>query len=116
MPFERFTKIRTKFFDPRATICKNGVLYINGPFAEQTQPHKYCVSYFSKEDKAIGLRFTSDTNEEGLLKATKRTTAHGSFICLRSFLAYHNITFDHSIKLHPVYNAKEDMWIMKLER
>ena len=72
--FEKFTAIGGSFAQ-KVSIRNTGALGLSqGVMRKQnlTEGHWYAVLYFDEENKAIGIRFTEDGEEDGAIRVQRR--------------------------------------------
>lgn len=115
MAFEKFTQTGHRF-KPKISIWgKGGQIGFNqGAISRYNLgSYRYAILFFDRENKRIGLRFTNDENEEGIIKFNTRKT--GGVIPGKAFMDYYGIDYSKTKKFDMVFDEENEMYIVNLE-
>lgn len=120
MPFERFLRpprIPPGTREPMLSIWQRGQIGLNKNLVEslRLRTARFAILFFDVETSRLGLRFTSDEDEPGIL-ALVPTRCQGLFISAISFFHYHEIPYHETQNYHVTYNTSEDLYVVDLTR
>lgn len=89
MAFVKFTEAG-RSFAPKCSINPRGTIAFNEGAKKRYNLGKFsfCILYYDADTKKIGIRFTSNNNEEGVLKIRNRKS--GIAIAAKSFFDFFN--------------------------
>lgn len=115
MGFKRFTKTKGRGYKPKVSIWSRGQIGFNQGAVERynLRDFKYAVLFFDAETKRIGMKFTNDENEEGIVKLVKRTT--GLSFSARAFLDFYNIEYSKTEKYDVEYIPEDELYAIQLQ-
>lgn len=113
MAFEKFTLIR-RSYKPRASIRSNGQIGLSKGAVTRykLEGYNYCVLFYDKELKKIGIKFTQDKVEEGTLKL-KIKQGNGA-ISAKSFLEYYQINYKEGKGFDAEWDDVEKMLVFQI--
>lgn len=115
MTFERFTKTRGRAYTPKASIWSRGQLGFNQGAIEKfnLKDYDYAVLFYDREAKKIGVKFTNDNSEEGVVKVVRRPTG-GASISAKAFLVHYEIAHSETKKYDVEYDRDNDLYVITL--
>ena len=92
MPFERFTKTRSRGLIPKVSIWSRGQIGFNKSAVAKFEIDKfdYLVLFYDKDSKRIGIKLTND-QEEGAIKIIRKLASGGALVSAKSFLFHYDI-------------------------
>lgn len=113
MAFEKFVKTG-KSYQPKLSIWTRGQFFLNQGAVERydLKKYKYVILYFDKENNQIGMKFTVDEKEEGAKGLIFRD--NNIVFSAKSFLDYFNINHKSNKKYDIDFDAKSEMYSVKL--
>lgn len=108
MAFEKFT-MAGKSFAPKVSIWSKGQIGFNNGATSRFQINEFdfAILLFDKEQNKIGIQFTKDGNEEGIIKLNKRAT--GTSVGAKSFLDYYDIDYAETAQYDIELNKEENL-------
>jgi hypothetical protein len=115
MPFEKFTQTGQRF-NPKISIWEGGQIGFNqGAITRYNlENYKFAILFFDRENKRIGIKFTNNEKEEGIIKFNQRKT--GGVISGKAFLDYYDINYSQTIKNLDIFFDKEnEIYVVNLE-
>ncbi len=74
--------------------------------------YDYVVFMFDPDERKIGFLFTSDENEEGVVKLNKRDT--GIIVGAKSFLDYYNIKYEETTQYTLKHDKVTELYVINL--
>ena len=117
MTFRRHKRTNFREGGPRASIWRHGQIGINRMATEKYKLHdfEYAVLFYDESTKKIGIMFTNDEKEEGIIKFIRRGKKGGFHISGISFLKLNNI--DHSEKKNfPLeWDSENELYTFQVE-
>lgn len=114
MPFERFTK-RIRSTKPKVSIWSRGQIGFNSGVVQKfnLDQFDYAVLFFDRENRMIGVKFTSDENEAGVIKVTKRP--NGISFSAKGFLQYYDVDHTETKQYDVVKDVESDIFVVDLK-
>jgi len=114
MSFERFTKTG-RSYKPKISIMSRGQMGFNKGAIKRFEidKYEYAIIYFDKISNRIGFSFTSDCNEEGIIKMSKHSSV--VTIAARSFLQYYDINHNKTRNYTINFDEKSKLYIINLD-
>ncbi|MBW3622847.1 MAG: hypothetical protein KY468_05490 [Armatimonadetes bacterium] len=90
MPFVKYIETGRSFAS-KASVSKTGLISFNDGARRRflMDEFDFCVLYYDKETRKIGIELTKDENAEGARKLRKRTT--GADVAAKSFIDFFQI-------------------------
>lgn len=90
--FIRHTKTGKRFED-RITVTRNRAIGLPTQFYEdnRVKEYLYAVLFYDKQNNAVGIKFTNDSNEVGRITITKNNQGYGAHIPATSFFKANRI-------------------------
>ena len=117
MPFEKFV-LPGRGATPKISINGNGQVVFNRGMVKKLGINKYnsVIFYYNKHDNKIGIKLSNNTNEEGAcILHIKKNDAYAVVSGL-SFLNYYEIRGVAKGRHDYVFDDKESMVIIDLEK
>ncbi len=114
MAFVRYTK-SIKSYLPKISIWKRGQIGFNqGAIAKcNLIDYKYAILFYDEDEKKIGIQFTNDPSEKGVIKIVKAKT--GVSISAKSFLGIYGLLHDKTINYNVYYDENNKLYIIDLK-
>jgi hypothetical protein len=114
MPFERFTQTGQRFKPKISIWSKGGQMGLNqGAIVKYNlDNYRYAILFFDREIKRIGIKFTNEENEEGVINFKTRKT--GGVIPAKSFLDFFGIDYSETRKYDLIFDEKSKLYIVDL--
>jgi len=112
--FTRFTKIGYKSIKKyRVTIWSRGIMGFSRAFIRKNElnKYKYLILYYEKDLQKIGVSFTNNESESGIIKITKNKSGT-LFVCIRAFINYYGLKSLIKRKFEPIYNEGLGIFIL----
>lgn len=115
MPFERFTKTRSRGHTPKASIWSRGQIGFNQWAVEKfdIREFRYGILFYDRESNKVGVRFTKE-QEEGAIGITVRKTG-GASISATAFLNFYGIDYSKTRRYDINYDQHNDLYVIQLE-
>ena len=113
MPFEKFTK-SGRSYKPKASITSSGLIGFNNGSVKRfdLNNYKYCILYYDKEGRRIGIALTNDENEEGVCKLRNR--ASGADVSARAFFDFYKIDYSETCRYDATWDDLEEKIIVDI--
>jgi hypothetical protein len=113
MGFERFVK-PGRIYTPSVSIWSRGQISFNQGCAIKYSlgTYKYAVLFYDRENRRIGIKFTSDEAENGAIAITKGRT--GFILSGNAFLGYYDIPHETTRKYAFKYDDAEEIYVVDL--
>ncbi|MHB8066814.1 MAG: hypothetical protein ACYDIC_02825 [Desulfobaccales bacterium] len=115
MSFERFTQTGQRFKPKLSIWGKGGQIGFNKGAMNRFSfdNFRYAILFFDRENRRLGIKFTNDEKEEGIIKFNPRKT--GAVIAGKAFLEYYNIDYSKTKTYDVVFDQENDLYIVNLE-
>jgi hypothetical protein len=103
MAFERFVE-GGRSYSPKASLNRSGLIGLNEGARKrfELENFKYCVLYYDRDARRIGIQLTNDPNEQGIRKVRLRPT--GADVSAKSFFQF----FDLDVRVTKSYPVARD--------
>jgi len=117
MSFEKFENTG-RMYRAKASIWSRGQMGLNNDALKEFGVKKdkdkswYVTCHYDKENNKIGLKFTQDMNEKGILKVSFRTG--GCTLSTKMFLDYYKIDHSSNKRYDITYDPKEQLYVIDL--
>ncbi|GIX05896.1 MAG: hypothetical protein KatS3mg115_0299 [Candidatus Poribacteria bacterium] len=113
MPFERYVKTEP-FRRPTVSITSGGYISLNWAAVEEfnVREYRYCVLFYDRMYRRIGIMLTNDPNEEGAIRIRIRNQA--ALIYAKSFLEYYRIPHRVTMMYTPQFDERLGMIVVDL--
>lgn len=84
-----------KRLEHRLTITKSGYMGFPNKFYEDNKvsDFKYVIFYYSPSENAVGVKFSNDEQEKGVLKIHHNKDSKGGWVVAKNFFRTNNIDF-----------------------
>jgi len=112
--FEKFTQTGQRF-NPKVSIWKKGgqISFNQGAIDRfQLKNYQKAVLYFDREGRRIGIYFTNDEKEPGIIKFKIRKT--GGVISGKSFLEFYGIDYSKTKTYDVVFDQENKLYVINL--
>ena len=115
MSFEKFTQTGQRFKPKLSIWGKGGQIGFNQGAVKRFNfaTYRYAILFFDREKKRIGIKFTNDEKEEGIIKFNIRKT--GGVIPGKSFMDYYGIDYSKTKNYDVVFDDENQLYIVDLE-
>ncbi|HHQ47411.1 MAG TPA: hypothetical protein ENK19_00830 [Acidobacteria bacterium] len=114
MPFEKFVPKKTKISRPKATIRPSGLISFDEQAVEDFKllEATHAVLYFDRAKKRIGIKLTTDGEEEGAIPMARRRRS----VSLKptGFLEQFSIHLDSPKRLDASYDEGENKIVINM--
>ena len=113
MPFEKFTE-KARSFRPKLSLRSNSTIGLNAPavIKFKLKDVKCVTLYYDRDEKKIGLKPTSNTDEEGAHPLNMSKT--GAWISARRFLDFFGLTTAETKRYDAGWDEEEKMIVAQL--
>lgn len=113
MAFERFVKT-TRSFTPKVSIWGRGQIGFNTGAVHKFGLEKfdYAILFFDKETRRIGIVFTNDEKEKGVVRLTKRMA--GMSLSAKPFLEYYDVLKPEKVVCDFRFSNEDNMYIIEI--
>lgn len=114
MAFERFTQTGQRF-KPKVSIWgKGGQIGFNQGAVNRygLGNYRHAILFYDRENNRIGIKFTNDEKEEGVLKFKPRAT--GAVIAGKAFMDYYGIDYTKTKNYDVVFDEENELYIVNL--
>ncbi len=115
MAFVKFTQTGQRF-RPKISIWEGGQIGFNQGAMKRfgLDNFQYAILFFDQEKNRIGIKFTNEDKEEGIIKFNHRKT--GGVISGKAFLDFYGIDYSKTIKnLDLVFDTENELYVINLE-
>ena len=114
MAFERFTKTG-RGYTPKVSIWTRGQIGFNQGAVERfkLKDFDYAVLFYDRDERKIGVRFTTEASEDGANKIVKGKT--GVFISAKAFLDYYQIDHRKTRRYDVAHDNENDLYVFTLQ-
>jgi len=114
MAFQRFVRT-VRSFAPKVSIWSRGQIGFNTGATHKFHLEKfeYAVLFYDDEMMRIGIHFTNDASEVGVIKITKRPS--GVSLSAKAFLQYYDLLPGQNESYDVVYSKDDNMYIIQLK-
>jgi hypothetical protein len=115
MAFEKFTQTGQRF-KPKISIWEGGQIgFTQGAIKRFNLDYfNYAILFYDRERKKIGIKFTNEEKEEGVIKFNHRKT--GGVISGKAFLDFYGIDYSKTIKnLDLLFDDENELYVINLE-
>lgn len=92
--WKKFESVNQRL-EHRITVTRSGYAGFPTKFYEDNglSKYKYVIFYFSAPEKAVGIKFTNDENEKGILKIHHNKEGKGGWVVARNFFRTNNLDY-----------------------
>lgn len=113
MAWEHFTQTG-RGFTPKVSFWKGGQLGFNQGAVRhfRLNQFKYVMLFYDPEKLKIGLRFTNDPNQTGIIKVGFR--GKGAFISAKALLEYYQIEYPREGKYDILLDKQNALYVIQL--
>jgi len=114
MAFEKFTS-RGRSFKPRVSIWKRGQIGLTQAAVDKFNlfENQYVVAFYDKDVQKIGLKFTSNKQEEGAAKMNVKST--GAIFSAKAFLDYYEIDYTKTKRYDIDFDKEAELYVFNLK-
>jgi hypothetical protein len=115
MAFVKFTQTGQRF-KPKISIWEGGQIgFTQGAIKRfNLDNFNFAILFYDSDSKKIGIKFTNDNNEEGVIKFNHRKT--GGVISGKAFLDFYGIDYSKTIKnLDLGFENENELYVINLE-
>lgn len=115
MPFEKFTQT-ARSYRAKVSIRPNGTLGFNSGAVQKFGLEKtnFALLYYDRDRRWIGIQPVSSDTEEGVQKINRGKT--GAWMAARRFLDYYGLSTDRKSRYDAVWDEKEKMIVVNLNK
>lgn len=114
MAFERFTQTGQRF-KPKISIWgKGGQIGFNQGAINRYNlgSYQYAILFFDRENNKIGIKFTNDNKEEGVIKFKIRAT--GGVIAGKAFMDCYGIDYSKTKNFDMIFDEENGLYVINL--
>ena len=81
----------------RLTITRSGYVGFPSKFYADNgvSTYKFVVFYYSSPENAVGIKFSNDENEKGILKIHHNKDGRGGWVVAKNFFKTNNLDYTH---------------------
>jgi hypothetical protein len=114
MAFERWAT-GGRSYKPKLTIRQGGQLGLNQGAVKRFQldNETYAVLFYDPDGRRIGIKFTRNSEEEGVIKVITRLKS--ATVYAKPFLDYYAISYDKSRRFDLLWDASEELVVAALK-
>lgn len=116
MAFERYKRARARYGEPKVSIWSRGQIGFNNSAIEEYKldGFQFAVLFYDGESKKVGIMFTNDEKEEGVIKFVKRKSGGYSFSGV-GFLKTYNIEMGETKRYPLVWDEENKLHTFQIE-
>ena len=117
MGFELFVAKRSRGYDPKIAIRKNGQIYFNVGSIKHFSltNYEHVQLLYDAEEKKIAVKLTNDKTANGILKLSRRKD-ESAWISAKNFFSFFQIPLPEQNKIHPKFEKNGDLIVIHYPR
>lgn len=92
--WQKFESVNRRL-EHRLTATRSGYVGFPSKFYEDNKisEYKFVILYYSPPEKAVGIRFSNDENEKGVLKIHHNKDGRGGWVVAKNFFRTNNLDY-----------------------